>query len=272
MPDPTPHSTSTPAVSLLSHREGRDGSVVVLDFVTFDQNSSAADLVAQALPTHRVLFADPVSDVAATGRSVPLADLARAYAESIAALDELPTVLAGYCSAAPLAHLVREELDAQGHDVPLLLIAPGFPTTAQVEESVQEVLVSLGSPARDVDLPDEPEAARQHIDRLLVDELEAATSRMGLHGFEAEILVEDLGARYRGWLGYLLSTVGVQPASDAGPVHVVALAEEHSAPTGGWPAGSVVMTTDVPRDRFLSSPGAGRDVAAAVAALVAPVG
>ena len=273
-------SAALAPVTLPVHRPGTAGSVVVVDFVKFSGDRSAADLVAEAMPHHQVLRADPVGDLTDLGRSLTVDELTEAYASRVEQVAGTPTLVVGYCSAAPLATALATALSrtsavegapaggAPGEGgVPLLLITPGYPLPSHVVEDLVEIRTTLGrpDPGQVGELPTEVGPALAWVEDVLAADLTATAEAMGASPEEAEVLVVELGARYRAWLGYLVQASVSNPALPA-DVRVLAMPETWAAPPGGWPATSTVLPAPVGRDEFLSESAQG-PVTAAVATL-----
>lgn len=192
-------------IHLRPHKAGAGPAALVVNFLTFEDNVSAADLVSDARPGRRVLIADPVDDM----RSLPssIEQLARAYVDALISSDETVDVVVGYCTGAPLAAAMVRCLADSG--VRLLLITPTFPTQQHVLENWTNLVERLFGPEPGdvlLQLPREHDAARDHARVVLRDGIWHRMSEWGMGARESSSAVDYLHARYCGWMDFLLTS------------------------------------------------------------------
>ncbi|MFJ6780854.1 hypothetical protein [Streptomyces yangpuensis] len=247
--------SARPLVSLATLQSGASQPAVVVDFIKFSGDPTAGDLVAASLPNHRVLRADPVADLSASSGWTPLSALAAEYATLLSGLDDRPSMLVGYCSAAPLALLIAEQLTKQGIETPVFLVAPGFPDRQHVLDDLAEIRGTMGVPAtpNPAPLPDGTAEAMTHLGSLLDSDLAMAARSNGLSEAEAAVLTEELGARYGAWLSYLLSAADASAQRMPADLRILSIPDSWSAPAEGWPATAQIHTSSIDRDDFLTS-------------------
>ncbi|MEU9147281.1 hypothetical protein [Streptomyces sp. NPDC048349] len=247
--------TSRPLVSLSALSSGDDAPVVVVDFSKFTGEKTVSELLGSLIEDRPVLKVDPVADLSVTTAWLSLQELARAYTELLCELEQSPALLVGYCSAAPLALAIAEELAAADRTVPVQLIAPGFPDRLLVHEELTEIRQSIGAPstAEDFGLDSDSGVAMDQIRAVLQRDLVAAAVANGLSVVEAEILTEELGARYGAWLAYVLSAADAAPPCVPSDVRVVTSHDVWSAPAEGWPSAARIQIGDELRPQFLDS-------------------
>ncbi|MFF9011040.1 hypothetical protein ACF087_35350 [Streptomyces goshikiensis] len=234
---------------------GVGAPVVVVDFTKFTGEQTVSELLCSLVEDRSLLRVDPVADLSVTTAWLSLQELARAYADLLCELEEPPALLVGYCSAASLALAIAEELAAAGRTVPVQLIAPGFPDRLLVHEELTEIRQSIGAPsmAENLGLDGDSDVAMDQIRAVLQRDLIAAAVANGLSTVEAEILTEELGARYGAWLAYVLSAADAPPPFVPSDVRVVTSNDVWSAPEEGWPASAHLHIGDELRPQFLDS-------------------
>ncbi|GLV87983.1 hypothetical protein Slala03_76720 [Streptomyces lavendulae subsp. lavendulae] len=255
-------ASSRPMVSLSALSSGSGSHVVVVDFTKFSGEQTASTLLGALVEGRSLLRADPVADLSITTGWLSLSDLAGAYAELLAGMDEPPVVLVGYCSAAPLALAIAAELADSGQRVPVQLIAPGFPDRQLVLDELDELRRTIGAPSMSagLGLDDDSRSAMKQIRGVLQTDLVAAAVANGLSAIEAEILTEELGARYSAWLAYLLSAADAPAPAIPSDVRVVTSHDVWSAPQSGWPETACIHIGNELRPEFLDSENVARAV------------
>lgn len=258
---------SRPVVSLSALSSGTGDHIIVVDFTKFTGEQTASALLGSLLEDRSLLRVDPVADLSTTTDWLALPELASAYAELITGLEQRPALLVGYCSAAPLALAIAADLAAAGLTVPVQLIAPGFPDRALVLDELDEIRQTIGAPsmAGNAELDASSHAAMKQIRGILQTDLVAAAVANGLSAIEAEILTEELGARYGAWLAYVLSAADAPVPAIPADLNVVTSHDVWSAPAAGWPSTARVHVGDELRPQFLDSEHIARAVAAQLA-------
>lgn len=155
---------------------------------------------------HPIYAVDPVTDLARSGAYAPLAELAAGYADAFLAANATPgrTVVIGYCSTAALSLRIAGRL-AAATDVLTVLARPMWPDADMIHSDFAEFRASLGvtdGPCPDLD--GDPYVTLSRLEQVLHADLRAVARAHGLD--ESDSTVADLLARYRAWLGFLLTS------------------------------------------------------------------
>jgi hypothetical protein len=185
---------------------GTEDPVLVVDFVQF----SSARLLSEELSTHSnghpVYRIDPVTDLARDQTYRPLDVLAEGYvAECIQqGLARRRLAVVGYCSAAALSLCIAARL-AGFSKAGSILVQPTWPDAEMIAADFGSFRADLGAKADSFPDPDaDPDLALRQMQGVLHDDLRAMAAVHGLDPGSAALA--EMLARYRSWLGFLLSS------------------------------------------------------------------
>jgi hypothetical protein len=186
--------------------DGDAEPVIVADFVRFSGTPRFSAVLSSGDHRHPIYAVDPVTDLARSGAYLPLADLAAGYADEFLAANATPgrTVVIGYCTAAALALRIAGRLGATT-DVLAVLVRPMWPDADMIRSDFAEFRAGMG--AAEVPAPDlggDPGATLRRLERVLEADLHAVARAHGLD--ESSSALPEMLARYRAWLGFLLTS------------------------------------------------------------------
>lgn len=223
--------------------------VVVLDFLMVISGNRIAPQLAAVDPSRLIYQADPVSDVAAADEYMPLDALATMYLDTLrdAAGTGDPITVVAFCAAAALGVRLAQLLK-QHTAVTTVLVRPFSPDGEMIAQEYAALRSGLGADADGpgLDLRAAPDALLASMMKQIDQDLRAAAERHNLHATD-DVFVE-LRERYRGWLGFLVSTaaaLGWQQMTDVSPIVVVCERESAEVP-GSDPGTYPVVELPVP--------------------------
>jgi pimeloyl-ACP methyl ester carboxylesterase len=195
------------SVSIEELATGEGAGVLLADFLRFDSRPTITAVLRDQV-SGSLLRLDAVRDLASTSMD-SLADLADAYVAQLAKYQK-PALIIGFCNASTLALQLAARLD--DGDLACLLVDPNWPTQASIAAQYADIRSSLKISASS---DHEARDLAQMVDQIQTD-LTRALADDGADEEEAELTVESLLPRYRGWLEFLVlsreaPTVDVRP-------------------------------------------------------------
>jgi hypothetical protein len=194
-------------------------TAIAVDMLPQATGAGLAEVVRDARPDHRVVKVDPIVDLTGYGDFVPLVDLVVAYADAVQATK--PSLVVGHCQGATFAQALTRELQGCGLDPVLVLIDPIWTADMSVADELESLRAAVNAPGRlpAAAPPADPFAALGLIRAVVTDDLALVARAQGLPENMVDTLVEQLGARYLGWMSYVVSA-----ATHRGPLATARLA------------------------------------------------
>jgi hypothetical protein len=221
----TGHAVPTWRLQTLAAGDDDKRVIVVADFALFSADLTLGSVLAGHSRSHLVLRVDAVSDLSRVHGYCPLNDLAQGYANALMEFNGRLGLIAAHCSAATLAMHLAATMTSLGHSPPAVaLVAPTWPTLADVRREFVELRHALHAPqdsGSEIRLGDDPARELARLDEVLTADVAAMCNSQGLDADEREIITEQLAARYRAWLGFLLASAQSGPVRPHGDVRIL---------------------------------------------------
>lgn len=255
---PPDHYTLT--IERLTAGAGRP--IVVVDFLQLSSARQLAEVLSARSNGHPVYRIDPVTDLARDGRYRPLDSLADGYADAClrAGVVRRELTVAGYCSAAALALLIAARLAGRAK-VDSVLVQPTWPDAQSVASDFGSFRADLGAGNQPLsgldtevtpDMAARPDVLLEQMHDALHRDLQVMAAARGLD--TAGPALADLLARYRAWLGFLLSSRAALQRPWPREMHPRLLLGAAAEPLIPWsdPGSYHVVRLQVPDDELLT--------------------
>jgi hypothetical protein len=189
---------------------GPGDPVLVVDFIEFSAAKRLSEVLSSQAEGRPVYRLDPVTDLSADATYWPLDKLADGYADLWLnhGLASPRLAVVGYCSASALAWCIAARL-AGKVKLRFTLVQPTWPDVQLIGADFAGFRADLGAEATSApDLAADPRLALRQMLRVLRDDLHVMAASSGLN--PASPALTELLNRYRGWLGFLLSSSEAQ--------------------------------------------------------------
>lgn len=221
----TGHAAPTWRLRTLAPGDDDKRVIAVADFALFSSDLTLGSVVARNNRSHLVLRVDAVSDLSRVHGYCTLNDLAQGYANALMEFNGRLGLIAAHCSAATLAMHLAATMISLGHSPPAVaLVAPTWPTLADVSREFVELRHALHAPQdsnSEILLGHDPARELARLDEVLTADVAAMCNSQGLDTDEREIITEQLLARYRAWLGFLLASAQSSPVRPHGELRIL---------------------------------------------------
>ncbi|MBM7789578.1 hypothetical protein [Tenggerimyces flavus] len=188
--------------------------ILVVDFFRPPPSRPLGNVLVEAVERtrrgHALYRLDVVGDLASCDtEEVPkLETLVAGYVEQIVRLDSPPVALVSDCAGAVLVDGLAAKLPTYGCHPATIRVAPARPSRLTLRMEFERLLHGLGAALEelpDVDFTSDPQAMLvTMVDRLRQVARQQTTSRPRQNPIQ-ERIIEDLLARQRAWLSYLLT-------------------------------------------------------------------
>jgi hypothetical protein len=197
-------SPSLQPLKLVQLTSGAGDAVLFVDFAQFSSGRLLSEELSECCGDRAAYRIDPVTDLAGDQAYWPFGALADGYVEACLALglNGRRVSVVGYCSAAALSLGVAARLAGQAAPV---LVLPTWPDVQMIAADFRCFRTELG--ARSQSLPDmtgAPSTVLRRMEDVLRGDLDAMAAAYSLD--QASPNLGEMLARYRAWLGFLIST------------------------------------------------------------------
>jgi hypothetical protein len=210
-------------------------------------------VVKGALPDCGVIKIDPVTDLVAHQAYTAVDDLAASYATLLADLPVAPQLLVAHCQAVTFGLAVAAALGSRGVLPSVVVLDPVWPEAISVPGELALLRATIGAPAATpvTSVSTDPIAALAEIRAVVHADLVESARAKGFDAEVAEMLKEQLGARYLGWMSYVVAATNY-----SGPLAVPALAVlvDASDLSPADPRHGEIRVVPASRETFLSDP------------------